>query len=53
MSHGDAILRKANLVKPELPEVIADWHKWKIVIDGKVFKTRWPSYEAWASHYKR
>lgn len=53
MQHGDRILREAGLTRPEPPEEIAEWSRWRIVICGRVYPTRWPSYEHWFNHYHR
>lgn len=53
MQRGDAILKEAGLKKPQPPARIAEWDRWRIVIAGREYKTRWPSYEAWEAHYER
>jgi hypothetical protein len=49
--HGDNLLSAHNLTFPESPTETAPWHEWKIVINGKIFPTKWKSFEEWNAHY--
>lgn len=51
--HGDAILSAYNLRKPEPPAQIADWGRWRIVIAGVTYPTRFKNYQEWAREYDR
>lgn len=51
MQHGDRLLKAAGLALPNSPTEVASWSKWKIIIDGKTFPTRWKSFEHWNQHY--
>jgi hypothetical protein len=51
IDHGDRILANAGLQPPDSPVDVAKWTDWKIIIDGKVFPTRWKSFEEWQNHY--
>lgn len=53
INRGDAILKNAGLTKPQEPKKIAPWECWRIVIAGRIFPTRWASYEAWSNYYNR
>jgi hypothetical protein len=49
--HGDKLLKDAGLIKPEPTTVNAAWNKWKIIIDGREFPTKWKSFDHWKNHY--
>lgn len=51
LKHGDMLLRTHKLTMPDSPSVVADWTKWKIILNGQHFPTKWKSYEHWLSHY--
>lgn len=55
LDHGDAVLKKAGLKKPkpidESTTRVAPWAKWHLVLDGKVYPTRFKDIGAWAQHY--
>lgn len=53
IAHGDKILKDSGLSNPQIPEEIAEWSMWKIVIDGEEFPTKWKSFEHWRCHYGR
>ena len=53
LKHGDAILKAANLRQPAPPTEFAEWSKWKIVIAGQEYPTRFPNFEAWQRFYQR
>jgi predicted restriction endonuclease len=52
-NHGDNILRKSGLTLPPPPSKIADWEKWRIILDGVEYPTKYKSYEAWFQHYNK
>lgn len=53
MLHGDNILYNAKLKPSPYVGEVAEWGKWKIVIDGEVFPTKWKSFEHWRMAYNR
>jgi len=51
MKHGNAILKKHNLVKFVYTGPIAPWEKWRLSLEGKLYSPKFASYEAWKRHF--
>lgn len=59
IQHGDKILAAAGLCKSSKPDrdaevkklekkgLIAPWHKWRLILNGKVYKTPYKDETAW------
>lgn len=49
--HGDIILDKAKLTRKKYSGVVADWGKWRMVIDGEEYPPKCPSFREWKRVY--
>jgi hypothetical protein len=47
--HGDLLTK--GLRKPVAPLVVADWCKWRLIIDGKEYKTKFANALEWKEFY--
>ena len=55
LQHGDRVLRMAGLSKESLKDrdefisnlKLAEWSKWRLVIDGKMYPPKFKSFEEW------
>lgn len=48
IQHGNRVLRMAGLRKPEpYAGPCADWADWRLVLEGKEYPPKFPSFEAW------
>lgn len=54
ITHGERVLR---LVKLELPipynGPCAHWTTWRLIVEGKEYKPKFESFEAWESHWSK
>ena len=53
LKHGDNILKKANLETPSCNGPIAEWGKWRLVLNGKKHKGKFKTFDEWRNHYTR
>jgi hypothetical protein len=54
MSHGNLILHRAGIEKPEYPdECNVKWQDWRLIFDGQESKPLWKDYEHWYNHYNK
>lgn len=52
MDHGNRVLKAAKLRKNRrTPKVIAPWSKWRLVLSGKEYPTRFKDYKEWEMFY--
>jgi len=52
MSHGRFILQEHNLT-PIVPlDIVADWDKWVLIIDGEIYPGKFKNYEEWENYYR-
>lgn len=49
--HGDAILKKAKLKKPETPDYCADWGDWRLRLYNKDYEGMFKSFDDWYEFY--
>lgn len=53
MKHGDSLLKKAGLARRAgYDGEVADWNKWRLVIDDKKYKPKYNSYNEWLVAYR-
>lgn len=53
LKHGERILDEYSLVKPPAPGLVASWASWRLVIEGKEFRSKFRSIEEHRAHYSR
>lgn len=51
MKHGQAVLDKAGLKKVPYTGKMAEWSKWRLVLDGKEYPPIFKDYDEWERHY--
>jgi len=52
LQHGERVLAKAGLVKPKQYDgPIAEWGKWRLVVERRMFKPKYKSLEEWMKHF--
>lgn len=52
IQHGERILARAGLCKPRPYEgKVAEWSKWRLVLNRRMYKPRFRSLEDWAKHF--
>lgn len=52
IKHGDQVLARYGLVKPPVYNgEIAEWSKWRLVLNGKKYKPKLKSFEEWKKHF--
>lgn len=52
IQHGDRVLAKAGLVKPpEYTGPFVEWSKWRLVLNGKMYGSKFKSFEHWQYYY--
>ena len=51
VARGFKILSKAGLYRTHDYPSMFDWSKWRLIYDGKEYKSKFKNYEAWAKRY--
>jgi hypothetical protein len=63
IQHRDRVLHEARLRKPTLQEreekfkqlvvnnQVAEWSKWRLVLDGKLYKPKFKNMKEWEAHH--
>lgn len=52
VQHGDEVLRRAGLKKPEPYQgPMVDWKDWRLVVDGKEYRPKFKSERSWNKEY--
>ena len=52
VQHGERVLSLAGLEKPKpYNGPVAEWSRWRLVLNRKMYKPRFKSLEAWAKHF--
>lgn len=51
MEHGAAVLKDAKLKKKHYTGPIAEWSKWRLVLDGKEYPPIFKDYDDWYRHF--
>ncbi|OGH07427.1 MAG: hypothetical protein A2W22_03090 [Candidatus Levybacteria bacterium RBG_16_35_11] len=52
MAYGRDIIDKNKLTLPLLPEKIAEWSQWHLILDGEKHFSPFKSYHEWVEHYQ-
>ena len=57
IQHGDSILQSAGLERPpmgaRLPDRVASWEQWRLIVNGQEFEPKHSSAEEQAGYYSR
>ncbi len=51
MEHGKGVLKAAKLKKKSYNGPIAQWHKWRLVLNGEKYPPIYKDYDAWIVHF--
>lgn len=52
LAHGERVLAEAAPDRTLRPRKIAPWPKWRLLLDGKAYPSKFADQEAWAEHYR-
>jgi hypothetical protein len=53
IQHGERVLAKAGLRKPPpYKGPMVEWKKWRLVVNGRMYKPKYPSEKAWTKHFE-
>ena len=51
LNRGEEILIKNKLKHPKDPKYVAEWDKWRLVLNGKKYKGKFETYDDWYDFY--
>ncbi len=52
IGHGDSVLHVAKIKKkPLYSGTVADWHKWRLILEGKEYPPKYKSFEEWCAKW--